>query len=92
MSQQLPDPNAPVLDGGEALDLGHRLSEVMDDLPERERYILSRRFGLVTGKQETLGDIAVDLGISAERVRQLQNAALQRLRQPRARQRLADLV
>jgi len=64
-------------------DLPARLDEVMADLPDRERLILSRRYGLDGGSPETLGDIADDLGISAERVRQLQNAALTRLRLPR---------
>ncbi|MEZ5964382.1 MAG: sigma-70 family RNA polymerase sigma factor [Planctomycetota bacterium] len=64
-------------------DLSARLGEAMADLPDRERLILSRRYGLDGGAPETLGDIADDLGISAERVRQLQNAALTRLRLPR---------
>jgi RNA polymerase sigma factor (sigma-70 family) len=64
-------------------DLPARLDEAMADLPDRERLILSRRYGLDGSAPETLGDIADDLGISAERVRQLQNAALSRLRVPR---------
>lgn len=64
-------------------DLPARLDEAMADLPDRERMILSRRYGLDGSAPETLGDIADDLGISAERVRQLQNAALMRLRMPR---------
>jgi RNA polymerase nonessential primary-like sigma factor len=64
-------------------DLPARLIEAMADLPERERLILSRRYGLNGDAPETLGDIAGDLGISAERVRQLQNAAIMRLRMPR---------
>lgn len=65
-----------------------RLSEVMADLPERERTILTRRFGLHGKEAETLGDIAVDLGVTAERVRQLQNVALERLQRPAKRDRL----
>lgn len=64
-------------------DLPARLGEALADLPDRERLILSRRYGLDGSAPETLGDIADDLGISAERVRQLQNAALTRLRLPR---------
>ncbi len=63
-------------------DLVGRMGEAMADLPEREQMILRRRFGLGGGDIETLGDIAVDLGVSAERVRQLQNAAIERLRKP----------
>lgn len=63
--------------------LGERLQQVMADLPDRERRILERRYGLTGAEPETLGDIAVDLGITAERVRQLQKAALNRLRRPK---------
>ena len=65
-----------------------RLQEVMADLPERERIILSRRYGLGGKDPETLGEIAVDLGITAERVRQLQKAALARLQRPLKLERL----
>jgi RNA polymerase primary sigma factor len=52
------------------------LADAMADLPEREQRILHRRFGLDGAEPQTLGEIAVDLGITAERVRQLQNAAM----------------
>ncbi len=69
-------------------DLGARLDEVMADLPSREQLILSRRFGLHGREPETLGEIAVDLGITPERVRQLQQTALGRLQRPAKAQRL----
>lgn len=69
-----------------------RLQEVMEVLPERERTILLRRFGLDGRASETLGEIAADLQITAERVRQLQNAALERLKKPGLLKRLADFI
>jgi RNA polymerase sigma factor (sigma-70 family) len=48
-------------------------------LSDRERLVVSRRFGL-DGDAHTLRDIATDLGLSAERVRQIEERALQRLR------------
>lgn len=72
----------PVPDSVPPGDLGRSLEAAMQDLPDRERMILRRRFGLGGGEPETLGDIASDLGITAERVRQLQNAALTRLQKP----------
>ena len=69
-----------------------RLQEVMEVLPDRERLIVIRRFGLDGSAPETLGEIAGDLGITAERVRQLQNAALERLKKPGLLKRLADFV
>ena len=73
-------------------DLNESLDEVLEDLPERERSILHRRFGLKGHAPETLSEIAGDLGITAERVRQLQNAALGRLRKPRKLQQLNAFV
>ena len=64
----------------------------MADLPEREQGILRRRFGLDGDEPETLGEIAQDLGITAERVRQLQNAALGRIKRPGKLRRLQAFV
>lgn len=84
MAQEIADESLiPVEDSIVEDDLHARLGEAMSDLPDRERQILNRRYGLDGSAPETLGDIADDLGISAERVRQLQNAALTRLRVPR---------
>lgn len=63
-------------------DLRATLESVMGDLPEREQRILRRRFGLDGQEPATLGEIAADLGITAERVRQLQNAAIGRIKRP----------
>ena len=73
-------------------DLRDSLNEAMGDLPEREKMILQRRFGLEDSEPETLADIAKDLGITAERVRQLQNAALQRLQKPAKLRQLSAFV
>jgi DNA-directed RNA polymerase sigma subunit (sigma70/sigma32) len=91
--QLLPDESTPgVPDSVPAGDLQQSLAAAMDDLPDRERLILRRRFGLGGSEPETLGDIAVDLGITAERVRQLQNAALSRLQRPVKLRQLAAFV
>jgi RNA polymerase primary sigma factor len=50
-------------------------------LDSREKKILSQRFGLDGGKPKTLEDIGKDFGITRERIRQLQNSALAKLRQ-----------
>src|SRR5690606_20091040 len=89
MADQLADPAGPV-EAREDIDIAERLAEGMADLPERQRLILRRRFGLAGSTPETLGEIAADLGITAERVRQLQNAALQRLQGQRSLQVLAE--
>lgn len=93
LGQLLPDEEQlAVPDSIPAGDLREVLSEVMSDLPEREQGILRRRFGLHGEEPETLGEIADDLGITAERVRQLQNAALGRIQRPGKMRRLQAFV
>lgn len=93
LGQMLPDEDqVPVHEAIPAGDLREVLDDVMADLPQRERRILSRRFGLDGEEPETLGEIATDLGITAERVRQLQNAALGRIKRPGKLNRLRAFV
>ena len=51
----------------------------LDRLDRRERRILSRRYGIGGGPEQTLRQIGVELGISKERVRQLKNRAQAKL-------------
>jgi RNA polymerase primary sigma factor len=93
LAQALPDTNlAPIPESIPAGDLRQALEDAMADLPPREQGILRRRFGLDGGEPQTLGEIAVDLGITAERVRQLQNAALGRIKKPAKLRRLQAFV
>lgn len=55
------------------------LNRLMADLNEREQAVLSRRFGLGLPSEETLQVISDDLGISRERVRQIEKTALRKL-------------
>lgn len=54
--------------------------EVLATLTERENTILSWRFGLVDGNQRTLEEIGAKLGLTRERIRQIQDQALKKLR------------
>lgn len=56
------------------------LVSAMARLPKRLRFILRRRFGLIGGPEAGLAELGRELGISAERVRQLQKQALDQLR------------
>ena len=67
------------------------LEESLQELPEREREILELRYGLRGRDALTLEEIGKLLGISRERVRQLEAQALQRLRDPLILQRLSYL-
>jgi RNA polymerase primary sigma factor len=57
-----------------------RLRAAMASLSEMERDILRRRFGLSNGEEHTLAEIGKLYELSRERIRQLQNRALSRLR------------
>jgi RNA polymerase primary sigma factor len=61
--------------------LGKHLASALEQLPPREGFILRQRFGLGTDDSQTLEEISVHLGVSRERVRQLENRALAKLRQ-----------
>lgn len=58
----------------------HAIRQAVDTLPPREKKIVELRFGLNNDDPHTLEDIGQEFGISRERVRQLQNSALSRLR------------
>lgn len=55
--------------------------EVLGTLTERENSILTLRFGLKDGNQRTLEEIGAKLGVTRERIRQIQDAALKKLRE-----------
>ncbi|MEI8011157.1 MAG: RNA polymerase sigma factor RpoD/SigA [Candidatus Omnitrophota bacterium] len=58
-----------------------RAREILKELPDRERQIIAMRFGLDDGECRTLAEIADVMGVSRERVRQLEVAIIKRLRQ-----------
>jgi RNA polymerase primary sigma factor len=53
---------------------------LLDALDKRERKIIAQRFGLNGGNPKTLEDVGKTLGVTRERIRQLQNVALAKLR------------
>ena len=57
-----------------------RIGGLLDIMSSREKEILDMRFGLVDGKTHTLAEVAKKLGVSRERVRQIEEAALKKLR------------
>ena len=59
----------------------YRLIDLLDKLDERERKILEMRFGLRGGRTLTLEEVSQQIGRTRERVRQIQNQALAKLKQ-----------
>ncbi|UDY22413.1 RNA polymerase sigma factor RpoD/SigA [Nocardioides sp. Kera G14] len=74
--ESAPGPDLEMLDG-ESKEL---LNELVGQLDERAADIIRSRYGLTDGRQHKLADIGQKHGISAERVRQLEREALQKLR------------
>ncbi|MBD2259782.1 RNA polymerase sigma factor SigC [Pseudanabaena sp. FACHB-2040] len=68
------------------------LQQLMTDLTSRERDVIQMRFGLGDGNPYSLAEIGRALDLSRERVRQIESKALQKLRQPKRRNRIRDYL
>ena len=66
------------------------LEEWLDDLPDRQREILARRFGLMGYEASTLEAVGKEVGLTRERVRQIQSDALARLKRAVLREGLSE--
>lgn len=72
-------------------DFNPLLSKIMDEcLPPRYREVIERRFGLTTGHEETCEKIGATMGVSGQRIRQLEAKALRYLRSPSRSGRLRE--
>jgi RNA polymerase primary sigma factor len=85
------DVDAP--EAGELVDrqiLADQLRHALDALTPREATIMSMRFGLYDGNPHTLDEIGKALGLTRERIRQLEKQSLSKLRHPSRAQPLLD--
>jgi RNA polymerase primary sigma factor len=73
-----PDPEESALQ----MVMDRDLKDILGDLPPRELRVLQLRFGLGSGQAMTLNEVGRKMGITRERVRQLESQALSRLRSP----------
>lgn len=76
------DPYTPEI---EDVSLSEGLSQAMERLSDRERFVVSMRFGIGTDREHTLAEVAELLGVSLERVRQIQVRALHKMDTPALR-------
>jgi RNA polymerase primary sigma factor len=72
--------------------LKEHMTEILDTLPPREARILQLRYGLGDGESYTLEEVGKKMGVTRERVRQIEAQALRRLRHPSLRHKLADYL
>jgi len=68
--------------------LREHLQEALSELPPRETKILEMRYGLVDGRTLTLNEVGKKMGVTRERIRQIEAQALRRLRNPRIQEKL----
>jgi RNA polymerase primary sigma factor len=66
------------------------LMEIIDSIPPREAHLLKLRYGLLDGKIYSLYEVGQRMGISRERVRQIESQALRRLRKAQILYKLSD--
>lgn len=72
--------------------LREHLEDILETLPPREVRILELRYGLQDGQAYTLEEVGRKMGVTRERVRQIEAQALSRLRHPSVRRKLRDYL
>lgn len=72
----------------EDVSLEEGLGKALESLSEREQLVVGMRFGLGRERESTLAEVAQELGVSVERVRQIQVRALAKLNTPTLRREL----
>jgi len=68
------------------------VENVIDSLTPRERRVLQLRFGLIDGRQRSLEEVGKRLGVTRERIRQVEANALRKLRHPSRSKQLIDFL
>ncbi len=87
------DADAPVAEDAVAFGLlREQLTAVLATLPEREATVVRMRHGLVDGTPRTLDEIGKRLGLTRERIRQIEKATMAKLRHPSRSQVLRDYL
>jgi RNA polymerase primary sigma factor len=81
LGDQLEDKDTPSPDDVAVVaDAVERIQSMVDELSDRERFILLHHFGLLGHEPRTMAEIGKTIGLSRERVRQIERAAIERLR------------
>ena len=85
------DQDAPApADAASFMLLKEQLEEVLDTLTPREEKVLRLRFGLDDGRARTLEEVGQNFGVTRERIRQIENKAIRKLRHPSRAKKIKD--
>ncbi len=72
--------------------LSEQVGAVLNTLAVREKRVLELRFGIDDGRTRTLEEVGRELGVTRERIRQIEAKALRKLRHPSRRKKLKDFL
>lgn len=72
--------------------LQEQLAKTLEGLAERERKVITLRFGLEDGHPRTLEEVGREFGVTRERIRQIESKTLAKLRHPSRSQKLKDYL
>ncbi len=70
--------------------LAEALKEILDTLTEREADVLRMRFGMYDGRTHTLEEVGQNFKVTRERIRQIENKAIRKLRHPSRAKKIKD--
>ena len=89
----IPDDDIPApADAAAFTLLKEQLMEVLDTLTDREKKVLTLRFGLEDGRARTLEEVGKEFNVTRERIRQIEAKALRKLRHPSRSKKLKDYL
>ncbi len=76
----------------DAVMLREQIDELLNDLKDREKQVIIRRFGLEDGHPRTLEEVGREFDVTRERIRQIESKALRKLRNPVRSRKIKDFL
>ncbi len=93
LGNSIEDRNAlPPVDIASKQLLKEQIEDVLDTLTDREKRVLTLRFGLEDGRSRTLEEVGAEFNVTRERIRQIEAKALRKLRHPSRSRKLKDYL
>ena len=85
-------PSASTEEKAESVFLREEIDQMLQGLNPREREVIVLRFGLETGHPMTLEEVGKRFKVTRERIRQIETAALRKLRNPSRSRKIRDFL